>query len=363
MRILHWAHSLLNENGGLEEFVAALGVSLLNLGHEIALVTEKPLAESIASPDRYPRAARLHTIDLARNVSTSALRRTWDELEAFVTDFSPDVIHLHSVGRGDIALLGALKRRHHIPIVFTAHSPLTSPGLLPQLAPLGDFITRAACPSQFMFDMVGTYLPSWKDIRVLIRNGVDPNLQGGTGRIPHQIYASGRHVSDKGFSTLIAAMPIVMNRVPHARLILAGAGAETKTLKNLARIYGVGEAIEWPGWIAQSDARRLVGNSAVACVPSIWTEPFGLVAAEASMEGTPVVATKSGALPEIVVSGLTGYTVAPGDVAATGVALATLLMDAELREQLGRAAREHTMRHFDLTATVDGYVSLYEDAL
>jgi glycosyltransferase involved in cell wall biosynthesis len=367
MRILHWAHSLLNENGGVEEFVAALSASFIGLGHSVALVSEKPEPTSIASATRYPPEAAIHGIDLGTNLSAtepaSALRECWDALEAFVTNFSPDVIHLHSVGRGDIALLSALTKKHQVPVVFTAHSPLTSPGLLPRLRPIINLVQSVICPSDFMFDMVATHVPQWTAKRILIRNGVDAAVLPRRPRLDRQVYASGRHVSDKGFSSLIAALPLVLQRVPDARVILAGAGPDTQTLKNLARLYGVENAIEWPGWISQTEARATVGRSAMACVPSIWTEPFGLVAAEASMEGTPVVAAQSGALPEIVVHGSTGYLVPAGDIASLGIAIATVLSNTPLRQDLGTAAREHAVRHFSLERAVGAHLNHYHWAI
>jgi glycosyltransferase involved in cell wall biosynthesis len=65
-------------------------------------------------------------------------------------------------------------------------------------------------------------------------------------------------------------------------------------------------SIEWLGRQAPTEVRELMGQARAVLVPSVWYEPFGLVAIEAFAKGTPVIATDRGALPEIVEPGRTG---------------------------------------------------------
>ena len=92
--------------------------------------------------------------------------------------------------------------------------------------------------------------------------------------------------------------------------------------------------------------------AAVLC-PSQWDEPFGMAAAEAQACGTPVVAFRRGGLSEIVVDGVTGFLVPPGDI-ATGA-------DAVRRAAaISRAAcRDHAVTHLDLERSVDAHEHLY----
>jgi glycosyltransferase involved in cell wall biosynthesis len=82
-----------------------------------------------------------------------------------------------------------------------------------------------------------------------------------------------------------------------------------------------------------------------------WDEPFGLVAAEASAAGTPVIAAARGALPEVVADGVTGFVV--GDVSEA--------TDAALRVgDLSRTdCRSHAERHLCLDRTIDAHEELY----
>jgi glycosyltransferase involved in cell wall biosynthesis len=363
MKILHWGHSLFNDNGGLEEFVASLSRGLADHGHQIALVAEADITSSSHYLDKYCQGIRLYDLNLrslASENGSEALAQIRRNLEHMVLDFQPDVIHLHSVGRGDIALLASVATRLRIPLVYTAHAPMDSPGHQSHLAPVENLVSVVICPSSFMWEMVGIYVPGWKEKRITVLNGVEPLANLDEERSEDQIFASGRHVSDKGFATLIGALPIVRLRQPRVRLVLAGAGPETAVLKNLARVYGVDDSIEWAGWVSRAQAREMVTKSAVACVPSIWNEPFGLVAAEASMAATPVVASNVGGLPEIVVHKETGLLCPPGDTASIGIALATILRDKSTQRTMGHNAHLRALNLFDMKRNVASHVEIYQ---
>jgi glycosyltransferase involved in cell wall biosynthesis len=84
----------------------------------------------------------------------------------------------------------------------------------------------------------------------------------------------------------------------------------------------------------------------VVVVPSVWQEPFGRVALEALMHGTPVVASRRGGLPEIVSDGVTGFVVEP-EAAAIAEAVARVLRSPEMRLRVRDAMPELTRRFGD----------------
>jgi glycosyltransferase involved in cell wall biosynthesis len=79
-------------------------------------------------------------------------------------------------------------------------------------------------------------------------------------------------------------------------------------------------------------------RSLFSVAPSIWAEPFGMVALEAAKAGKPIVASDTGGLKDIVVDGETGLLVPPGQTAPLRAALERMIGDADLRERLGAAA-------------------------
>ena len=77
----------------------------------------------------------------------------------------------------------------------------------------------------------------------------------------------------------------------------------------------------------------------IAVAPSAWPEPFGVVVLEAMAAGRPVIASRIGGLPDMVIDGETGVLIPPDDPAALRAALERLLADRDLREQLGQAGQ------------------------
>jgi glycosyltransferase involved in cell wall biosynthesis len=111
---------------------------------------------------------------------------------------------------------------------------------------------------------------------------------------------------------------------------------------------------DWPNHAVMEAWRR----SSLALVPSIWQEPFGMVVIEAMAAGRPVVASRIGGIPDIVVDGETGLLVPPGDSLALRGAIERLLADPSLRERMGQAAR-HRAVQFTASAVVPRFERLY----
>ena len=131
------------------------------------------------------------------------------------------------------------------------------------------------------------------------------------------------------------------NTVANAKLLIAG----PKTLD----VQEPG--VEFLGYLRKSDpaeSARLAAAFAdadVFCLPTRH-EPFGIVVLEAMFNSLPVVATNIWAIPEMVVEGETGFTVARDDATALAERLARLLAQPELAERMGAAGRVRAYEHF-----------------
>ncbi len=100
----------------------------------------------------------------------------------------------------------------------------------------------------------------------------------------------------------------------------------------------------------------------ICAAPSIWEEPFGLVALEAMASGVPVVAARTGGLQDIVVHEETGLLFQRGDASSLAVCLKRLINAPELRRAMGLAGRERCLERYQWDAIVaDGYGALLED--
>jgi glycosyltransferase involved in cell wall biosynthesis len=114
----------------------------------------------------------------------------------------------------------------------------------------------------------------------------------------------------------------------------------------------------WPHPLAIEAVRR----SLFTVAPSLWPEPFGLVALEAAAAGKPIVASDIGGLRDIVVDDETGLLVPPENRPALVAAMRRLLADEDLRRRLGDAARERA-RQFSPGAIVPQFEAAYEQAV
>lgn len=114
----------------------------------------------------------------------------------------------------------------------------------------------------------------------------------------------------------------------------------------------------WPHRLAIEALRR----SLFTVAPSLWPEPFGIVALEAAAAGKPVVASDIGGLRDIVADGETGLMVQPDDRDTLAAAMQRLIADPELRERLGKAASERA-KSFSAEAIVPRFERAYELAI
>ncbi len=94
------------------------------------------------------------------------------------------------------------------------------------------------------------------------------------------------------------------------------------------------------GWHSFDEIKEFYKQSDICVVPSIWEEPFGLVAVEAMATGRPVVVANVGGLQEIVTPGETGYIYERDKPEQLAGHIETLLSDSELRERMGAAGRK-----------------------
>jgi glycosyltransferase involved in cell wall biosynthesis len=121
-------------------------------------------------------------------------------------------------------------------------------------------------------------------------------------------------------------------------LVVVGKQSPAETLELPAGVVRLGP-------MANSDVRALLGRAMLAVVPSVWPEPFSIVAIEAMAAGTPVIASSVGGLADVVVDGTGGLLVPPDDPEALRTAIRRLASDEALRTRLGRTAAEHAKRY------------------
>lgn len=171
----------------------------------------------------------------------------------------------------------------------------------------------------------------------------------------------GRLTPWKGHRTLLEALAILAENRPRVKLIVLGEVAFWEAsygeeLEAYADELGVGERVRWTGF--REDVPDILRLSDVSALPSV-DEPFGRAIVEAMAVGKPVVATRSGGAPEVVVDGETGILVEPRDAAGLASALARLLDDRELAQRMGERGMARARERFDLKRVARMVEELY----
>ncbi|RFC66065.1 glycosyltransferase family 1 protein [Fulvimarina endophytica] len=185
--------------------------------------------------------------------------------------------------------------------------------------------------------------------------GLDPDMKtvGCFGRIRHQ----------KGTDLFVDAMISLLPGRPGWNAIVAGRATE----EHRSFLAGLKRRVAEAGL---SDRILFVGeHDAIApwyraldlfVAPQRW-EGFGLTPLEAMASAVPVVATRVGAFPELILDGRTGRLVERDRIGAIVDGLRPFLDDEAMREECGRAAHAHVSRHFPLSGEVDALIGVYED--
>jgi glycosyltransferase involved in cell wall biosynthesis len=140
-------------------------------------------------------------------------------------------------------------------------------------------------------------------------------------------------VEDKGINVLLQAYRELKNAPP---LVLIGRKFPNLPLDLPRNVHMLGM---WKHPSVLEAWRRC----SIALTPSIWAEPFGLVAIEAMAVGRPVIASGIGGLRDFILDGQTGYLVPPGDPIALQHAIESLLANPQLRERMGQAAKQKSI--------------------
>jgi glycosyltransferase involved in cell wall biosynthesis len=366
MKVLHVSDFFPPVRGGLEGHVDDLAAAQADQGHEVhvATITEQPLpghpdvsahviATAAQSMLRYRDAARPFALPLPDPRARRGLGLLLQELR-------PDVVHAHG-------WLGAsVPRSAKVPLVLTAHDYALVCHLRTLVrrdggacaGPSGRDCLRCAGRSvrggllatstavgrrRWRFDAVITLsehvartLQPFVDVPIEVCGGLLPRRDVevdvdavGLPAGPFVLFA-GDDGAHKGLDVLLDAW----RELPDATLVVA----TTRPLERRLPAGVVGTSL--PRAAMPAAWRR----ASLAVVPSVWSEPFGMVAMEALAAGTPVVASRVGGLPEIVRDGVDGVLVDPGDPRSLAAAIRALLADDARRAAMATAARAGATR-------------------
>jgi glycosyltransferase involved in cell wall biosynthesis len=157
---------------------------------------------------------------------------------------------------------------------------------------------------------------------------------------------------------LIGAVARLRDRGRAVRLRLAGRGPLEGEVRRRIDRLDLASAVELAGHIPQPELPAFYAGIDIFAMPS-HRESYGVAALEASATGVPVVASRVGGIPEVVIDGATGILVPPRDPGALAEGLDRLVRDGGLRATLGRRGRDEACRHHARDAAVGRMIAFY----
>ena len=182
----------------------------------------------------------------------------------------------------------------------------------------------------------------------------------GDERHANRLLFVGRLNKQKGVEMLLHALARVPGDALH--LDVVGDGDDRDTLQALAGALGLADRVQWHGALPQPQLVDFYRRATALVVPSV-DEGLGLVAVEAQLCETPVVAFHSGGLPDIIQHDRTGVLVNEIDAGALAAALVSLLERDDRGAALGAAARLHALATFAPESVARRYADIYRSAI
>ena len=386
MRIIH-AHKYYYPRAGAERYMLDLMKMQQEEGHQVVpfsmhypknmestwseyFVTELQTESGTRSP--------LHALK-------QALRSLWSleakrKFESLVDAVQPDIVHIHNIYTHISPSILKICEEREIPVVMSVHDyapvsanySLWDRGGVMDLDNIGLFATaktrfiKGSYLATFVLDAILTWQRFWKQYEsrvdcfltnsnftasVLKRDGFDDakikTLYPFTELSIESEYQDkgyvlffGRLEDYKGVQTLIK----VMDRFSNTKLKIAGVGPFESELRRLAKDMS---NVEFLGFVSGDDREDLIRGARVCVVPSIWHEPFGLVAVESMIRKTPVVVSNVGGLQEIVEPGVSGEVFRAGDKEDLYDKLRLFVQDPNYAESFSHGAYDRALEISD----------------
>lgn len=166
----------------------------------------------------------------------------------------------------------------------------------------------------------------------------------------------GRIVQEKGHRFLFEAIGRLSPNLP-VRVVVVGDGPEGELIRRYVHDHDLDRRVNFMPF--RSDVNNVFNALDIVVVPSTYQEPCSAVVQQAMALSRPVIGTRTGGTPEMILDGETGLLVPPSDSESLARSIETLARDGDLRRQMGVAGRARVEQHFSLNVMTDKVVDIY----
>lgn len=354
----------MRELGGAQLHVLELSKELTRNGHEVVVVgsgTCELTEELAASGISYQQLSRL----------VVPIKVSWDvwtlfEFRRVMKGVNPDIIAIHSSKAGIIGRIVA--KILHIPVIFTAHSWSFSGEPSSKKEAFYTFLERRAgkitngvitvSDYDYQLALTKNIVPAEK--LHLVHNGIPDTDHGFPAKQatnkPVKLLMVARFAEPKDHRLFLKALH--QARLQQWELTFVGDGPLRRSMEQLAERLGIRRQVTFTGWdrnvtqrMKEADIFLLISKS----------EGLSLSIIEAMREGLPIIASDVGGTNELIEHGSQGFLVEKDDEQPLAAALDKLMGDADLREVLGKAARERFVAKFTFSTMYERTETYYRE--
>jgi glycosyltransferase involved in cell wall biosynthesis len=317
---------------GTERVIAVLAEEFQRRGHQVTLFASGDSESPAELVPVLPDSTRKHGGEsggVAPLVLSTAV--AWREQERF------DIIHSHVEAAGLL-----LARYGTRPVVSTLHGRLDSDGMPALLQEFSDVPLVAISDSQRRWSPDANWVAT-------IHHGLPLAQMPANAEPGDYLLFVGRTVPEKGVSEAVSVA--LAAELPLTIVAKVNTDEERACFAEIVEPHLDGDLVQFVGELAPRDRDPLLAGALATLMLGAWPEPFGLVAIESLGTGTPVIARRAGALPEIVEHGVDGFLV--DDVTEAQLAV------QEVRGRDRGLIRRRALERFSAERMADDYEALF----
>jgi glycosyltransferase involved in cell wall biosynthesis len=362
MRVLFWSAAFWPRIGGVQQFGGRLLRALQHRGHEFVVVAEQ-YAPDLPLEDDFNgiRVVRLG-LSWRRPRGVEPVAETRRRVIELKRSFRPELVHTNAVSDSDF-FHHTTARVSPSPWLVTLHGqwPVARRSLVRRTLLSATWVTGC---SEAILERGRQLAPEIRGRSSVIYNALEEPPVSPNPLVfdPPRLLYLGRLSPEKRVDLVLEAVATLLSDHPSVQLTVAGDGPERERLERQTAQLGLGNHVEFRGWVAQSDVPALIDSATLVLLAS-EQEAFGLTALEAAFMARPVVAPYCGGLPEIIEHGRTGILVHEPDATTLAEVVDWLLRHPESAARMGRAARIRARTVFNWEDCLDAYEALYDKLL
>ncbi len=355
--------------GGIQETVDHLSQEFVALGHQVAIVSTPYVTPGAKRTPRTAVECAFVEIPGSKAVTLRHLERLFrqplaKELISEIRRFRPELINSHIWTWDKFMSVGIACVHARIPLVQSLYDSWGQGKLGHGALRALKYAAGLTALSEATKTQFARYSRRARKAQVVL-GGVD--LTAADAAAPYQrdrgyIFCAARlDLRQKAIDQLLAAFAIVKDDYPKVDLLIAGDGPDRERLASRIRDAGAVERVELLGVRPRTELWSLYKGAMFFAMPSRMPEGLGLVFLESMACGRPVIGTRSGGTPEIIIDGDNGFLVEADNLEGLAIAMRAMLGDENRRLAMGRRAHATVRERFTWPAVAKRHLEAFTD--